>query len=135
MTIYTSNYARKGSDPNAVGISVGLPKWFKGRSLGILAPTWDMVNGSHAGAITHDEYTEQYIALLESRKINLEKLLNGLPDPTYLLCYEPPGDFCHRRLFAEWAELKCGWVIPEWKNPKEMEIQRQSEVVDDLFDF
>lgn len=30
-----------------------------------------------------------------------------------LLCYEKPGQFCHRRLVAEWFEQELGLVVPE----------------------
>jgi len=136
--IYTSNYARKGADENAFGISIAVPNWFDGRRLSQLAPTWELVCGIQQGDIDNDTYRRKYIELLESRrsnKLNLDYLLSSLPSPSYLLCYEAPGEFCHRRVFAEWVEEKCGLVIPEWKNPKEEEETKQREVVDNLFDF
>jgi hypothetical protein len=30
-----------------------------------------------------------------------------------LLCYEKAGDFCHRRLVAEWLSVANNIVIPE----------------------
>jgi hypothetical protein len=32
-----------------------------------------------------------------------------------MLCWEAPGEFCHRRLVAEWLEGELGIQVPEWK--------------------
>ena len=29
------------------------------------------------------------------------------------LCFEPVGQFCHRRVFAEWLQERTGQVVPE----------------------
>lgn len=132
--IYTSNYARKGNDPNAIAISVGLKEWNKHLpQLKQLAPTWDMVMGN----LSHAEYTRQYIALLEEREFDPQKFLAMFDDNEdyFLLCYEPPSEFCHRRVLAEYIEQHTGVVIPEWKNPKEQEAAVQQEVVDELLQF
>ena len=34
-------------------------------------------------------------------------------DDIILLCYEEPGEFCHRRLVADYLELMTGIYIPE----------------------
>ncbi len=35
------------------------------------------------------------------------------PHEPVLLCFEPPGTFCHRRLVAEWFERELGKVVDE----------------------
>lgn len=135
MAIYTSNYARKGSDPGAIAISRKAPDWFEGRVMTRFAPTWEMIFGVRKGHLTHEQYTKQYLQILYAHPFDLMQFLDSLPDPTYFLCYEAPGEFCHRHIFAEWVEYTCGWVIPEWKNPKEIEEDRQASMVDDLCVF
>lgn len=144
MAVYTSNYARKGKDPGAIAISRKPPPWFKGRHMPEFAPTWDMIMDLKNGIITEDEYTVQYIMLLEKNTHQadfdepneaLYNFIDGTDDPTYFLCYESPTDFCHRHLFSMWIEEKTGWVIPEWKNEREIESQRQQNVVDSLLEF
>lgn len=139
MRIYTSNYARKGGDPNAFSVSVGVPIWEPERWCGFhlpqFAPTWDMVKYSKNGSLTNDQYARQYIELLESRNIDLPYILERLPDPVYLLCYESPNDFCHRHILAWWIEHKTGIMVEEWLTPKEQEALYQAEVVDDLLQF
>jgi len=135
--IYTSNYARKGTDPNAVSISRRPPDWFKGPHLKIIAPTWDMICGVKEGRISEEEYARQYLAQLNRLELSMGWLnwLNSWPHPTYFLCYETPTDFCHRHVFAEWVKRKHGFLIQEWKNPKELEEQKQQDVVDNLLQF
>jgi len=41
--IQTSYYQKSGSLPNAVGISQGVPKWYKGELYKKLAPPWEIV--------------------------------------------------------------------------------------------
>lgn len=135
MAIYTSNYARKGGDPGAIAISAGPPDYYFGAKSYDLAPSWPLLNAYRDGRIGKEEYRIQYNKMLESLDRDWGKWLNNLPDPTYFLCFETPGQFCHRRLFAEWVEQNCGWHIPEWKNPKEVEAERQLEMVDELFNF
>ena len=34
-----------------------------------------------------------------------------------MLCWEPPGKFCHRRLVAKWLEEHLGVDVPELREP------------------
>lgn len=138
MAIYTSNYARQGSHPNAIAISRKPPDWFKGEHMPEFAPTWDMIMGLKEGKIDHQQYTKMYFDLLINLRLDSNKIvgwLNSTPDPTFFLCYETPRDFCHRHLFSQWIQHRTGWWIPEWKNEKELEQERQGQVVDDLLGF
>lgn len=38
-----------------------------------------------------------------------------IPFNIYLVCYEKPGDFCHRHLVASWMN-QMGIKVKEWKN-------------------
>lgn len=133
--IYTSNYARCGSNPNAIGISCTVPQWFSGARLPDLAPEWNMVDSIKKGLLDEQQYTSRYIKLLRSRRIDPTLVYNNLPDGTILLCYESPGDFCHRRILAEWIFLDTEILIPEWKSPEELKQDEQNDFVDSLLDF
>lgn len=132
--IYTSNYARQHTNPKAVGISCTVPVWYKGAHIKTLGPTWEMVKASKDGRLSHEDYTTQYIELLERRIIDAS-LFEQMEDGTMLLCYESPGDFCHRRILAEWVKSKTGFIIPEWKNEKETEQGNQAAFVDSVLLF
>lgn len=109
----TSNYARQGTNPNAYAISIKPPSWYKGKSLPILAPTWDMVMSSKNGTISQHQYSDMYFNHLLKQRVTIEDVVGALPDDACLLCYEPPFIFCHRRLVALWIETELKIEVPE----------------------
>lgn len=135
--IYTSNYARHANNPLAVGISLTVPEWYEGKRLEYLAPQSDMIGKIKKGSANYNQrkYTREYLDLIKARNVKPQKLIDSLPDGALLLCYESPGEFCHRRVLADWIERRTGMVIPEWKNEKELEQETQNKVVDSILDF
>jgi len=135
--IYTSNYARHGNNPNAIGISLTIPEWYEGKRLEYLAPRKEMVGKIKRGEINYNQrrYTMEYLDLLRNRNVDPQKLIDSLPDGAILLCYESPGEFCHRRVLADWVERHIGFIIPEWKNEEELEKEEQNKKVDSILDF
>ena len=65
------------------------------------------------------EFATKYIARLE--RIGVERIeqrfagISAAHDGRglVLLCYEPAGEPCHRRLFATWLEQQTGQHVPE----------------------
>ena len=133
--IYTSNYARKGSDPLALAISVGLPEWYAGKRNIDLAPTWEIVRGIQRGQIDIAVYESVYLQLLENRNVDPYQLIETLPNNTFLLCYEKPTDFCHRHTLANWVLNNTGFQIEEWKNEKEQKEADKQGIVDSLLEL
>lgn len=135
--IYTSNYARHGNNPLAIGISLTVPDWYEGKRLKYLAPKSDMISKIKRTEENYNQrkYTRDYLDILKARNVNAERLLDLLPDGALLLCYESPADFCHRHILADWIERKTGIVVREWKNEKELEQESQNKVVDSILDF
>jgi len=119
MEIFTSYYGnlRKLRENNIipVGISLGIPKYFQGHNLRYLAPTYDILKLEK-----EEEYTPAYLMHLE--KVDMERLRDDFSiisgneggKDIALLCYEKPGEFCHRRLFAEWLKEKTGYEVKEY---------------------
>lgn len=109
--IYTSYYAKMRnhySEFTLVSISTSTPSWFP---VGLpkiqeLVPGWDLVNGIKSGSIDWSEYTKRYIAKLETlgrdKVLHLIKQYEALGKDVVLLCYEKPGDNCHRHILSEW---------------------------------
>lgn len=65
-----------------------------------LAPTPYMISGN----CPHEEYVERYKEICQ--RVNVEWFLRQLNQiggggDVALLCYERPGDFCHRHMLAE----------------------------------
>lgn len=130
--LYTSNYARSGEHPLSYAISAKPPEWYRGKRFSQLAPTWEMINDYKSGKITKQQYADQYIELLRVRNIASEDVVDAFPDGTRFLCYEKRGEFCHRRVLAEWIERETGVIVPEFISEEQ---QKRDELADDLLDF
>lgn len=72
------------------------------------APTWDMVMGHKNKLITDEQYTIQYMHMLEEsykrNKPEWDKLL-AMESVTFV-CYCPKSNFCHRHLLAKYLKHK-----------------------------
>lgn len=97
-----------------VSISRGEPRQrlpFSYRRLRALAPenqTW-----AHK-----DEEAFRLSYLCQLEEIGAAVILDHLADlsgglPSILLCWERPGDVCHRRYVADFIEREAGIVVPE----------------------
>lgn len=130
--LYTSWYRKSARNPMAVAISAYPPDTYVGKRCPILAPTITLVRAYRNGQIGEEEYTEQYLKLLDSRNLIPEKVVDMLDDGSVLLCYEDPSEgFCHRFILAHWIERGTGLAVPELVTaaPKKPTI----EVRTDLF--
>lgn len=63
-----------------------------------------------------DEYIKSYYDI-RLKDLDVDALLmtlkNKFGENIILLCHEPVNEFCHRRLIADYIELKTGIYIPE----------------------
>ena len=77
-----------------------------------LAPKWEFFNewknGSHKGDNDYyiQHFKDEVLAPLKPEDVirELSELAGVEPHKIILLCYEKPGDFCHRHLVADWLE-------------------------------
>ncbi len=106
MTIYTSYFGRAKGLKNAVSIAQGTPKWFTGEKYPALAPSWGLV---------HEKDTTKYRSRYQEEVLKKQNPLKVAEDleGKVILCWEPPGQFCHRRLVAEWLERNLLMEVPE----------------------
>jgi hypothetical protein len=86
------------------------------KNLEFMAPTEMMVKGhkhhthpddtrwSKWAPLTNEQYTRQYRAIWDYHVGAIMEWYGILPDDAVVIlcCYCAPGDFCHRRLAAEW---------------------------------
>jgi len=110
--ILTSNFKTAGHLPRAVAISRSTPRGWQGKSYKPLAPTWNLVKISDFTEFIR-LYRAQVLHNLDPRQVLLE--LGG--DNVVLLCWEAPGEFCHRLVVAAWLQKELGVVVKEF-NPK-----------------
>lgn len=129
MELYTSHWRNPdlaGLDVIPVGISRGVPRGTMAKRLPYrykrildLAPPRDLFEHWLAGTIDPDEYTRVYRGFLDSLgpeevTTQLEKKSAGNGGkPLVFLCWCSPGEFCHRRVWANWYHEKTGREIPE----------------------
>jgi len=110
--IFTSNFRTAGHLPQAVAISRGVPRGWQGRVYKPLAPSWKLVKIADQ---------TQFIRIYKAEvldKLDARQVLQDLGGDNFLmLCWEPPGEFCHRRVAAVWLQEELGVKVPEW-NPK-----------------
>ena len=118
----TARFLNGSIDPDRhtpVRISAGSPRYplpyvITGRAA-ILAPPYRILKMTD-----RDEYRRIYLAQLEGHGFErIHALLKSLAEPgkeIVLLCFEDlrkPGQWCHRRMFAEWWEEKTGRKVEE----------------------
>ena len=118
--VYTSYFANlKNLPDNLCPISIcgKAPDWYDGIQFKILAPKyWFFKKYEEDG--DKDFYTEAFNHdILNNFKawevLNKLKELAGNKLPC-LICYEKPGDFCHRHLVAEWLQNNCNIKVEEY---------------------
>jgi uncharacterized protein (DUF488 family) len=114
--LFTSNYATFGIDSRSYAISIRPPPWYRGSYLRALAPTWEIVVAYRAGKITECQYTSTYLKILSSRNIDVQQLVQDLPQHSILLCYERVNEFCHRHIAAQWLMDRADVNIFELTN-------------------
>lgn len=107
-----------------VGIVVSPPRWALGYQLAgnvtLLAPV-GLLDVEAA-----EEFAARYRERLEAVGVApIERILRGFAEAfdapgCVLLCYEnleKPGEWCHRRVFAEWWQERTGAEVPELHPP------------------
>lgn len=115
--MYTGYFAKlktyEQNDLIPVAICGGIPTWYKGFWYKKLAPKWAFFNewkngtehkGDNDYYIQH--FNDEVLKNKTCRQVlaDLQKLTGVKNDfsKIILLCYEKPGDFCHRHLVADW---------------------------------
>ena len=132
--IYTSYFAQIRNFPeNVIPIAIcgGLPHWYSGLWYKKLAPKYKFFmewkkNHDNEFYIEHFnkevlEPLEKVIVLNEIQLLIPKEIRAEMDAPVWrsesvhvaLICYEKPGDFCHRNLVADWLR-KGGLEIEEW---------------------
>ena len=100
---------------NGVSIALFAPRGYKGREYKLLAPSKELLDWwrftGKTGEEKETEYKKEYWGLI--KHLDPKAVFEFLGDDAVLLCYEKPGDFCHRRLVAKWLEVKLGIMVPE----------------------
>ena len=130
MKIYTGNFAnvKKYTAAGLFPISIALSaRYFNGVLYRKLNPDSSYLNDPE------DEYIPKFEAKLNniSAKIvikELEELSCG--KDIVLLCHEKAGEFCHRRLVADWLNRELGIKVVELGKMEDLKIQDSREEIE-----
>ena len=112
----TKKYEEAGLIP--VAISDITPSFYEGMCYREFAPRYEMFQRWKNGEINNTDYTQEYKNYLNT--LNKEEIREDLDSPyqtgnLIFLCYEKPGDFCHRHVLADWLEENFGYDVKEWE--------------------
>ena len=109
--IFSSNFKSARHLPQAVAISQGIPRGWQGKRYKPLAPPWNLVKLTDNAQFIK-LYKAQVLDLLDAAQVLGD--LGG--DNFVLLCWEAPGEFCHRRVVAVWLQKELGLVVEEFNS-------------------
>jgi len=113
MKIYTGNFAniKKYTAAGLFPVSIALSaRYFNGALYRKLNPDYSYMNDLES------EYTpkfEQKLRNLSAKSVVKELEELSLGKDVVLLCHEKAGEFCHRRLVADWLNRELGIDVPE----------------------
>jgi len=110
--IFSSNFKTAGHLPQAVAISLGVPRGWQGRRYKALAPPRDLIK-----IMEPERFIPLYRAQVLDKLDPMQVIRNLGGDNFIMCCWELPGEFCHRRVVAAWLR-KCTGVLVEEFNPK-----------------
>ena len=105
----TSYFAKFRGD-NGCNIAARPIVGWTGKNYPALYPKWYFFK-QYKEDHDEDAYTREYYKVILNN-LNPQKVYDDLKDYV-LICYEKPGDFCHRRIVAQWIENELGIVVPE----------------------
>ena len=130
MELYTSYFAKvkqlkeMGYD-NLVCVAGYAPKFYfdtpKARFYPDLAPKrewwkeWQLKFKDNPNSPESQAWYEQKYQETVLDKLDPQTVLKELGDKAVMLCYEKPGDFCHRHLIARWLSENTGVDVQEVK--------------------
>lgn len=110
--IYTSYFGNLRNIPDGmvpIAICGKSPDWYKGLEYKKLAPKYKFFmewKQNHDNDFYIEHFNEEVLDTLDVNTVvsELERLRDTVNDceDIVLLCYEKPGDFCHRHLVADW---------------------------------
>jgi len=110
----TSYFFKNGSDENVVSIAGKSPAWYAGKQYKKLAPKYWFFK-KYKDDVDKGFYIEHFKKeVLET--LDPQKIYEELGENAILLCWEKPGEFCHRHLVSEWLSKELNIEIKEVEN-------------------
>ena len=109
MKIQTSYFANLKNVINPISVAGGCPEFYRGPQYKKLAPKYTWWKEWHDNKLSEEWYIEQYhktVLCALDPKLVIADLFSFYPDADVitLLCWERPGQFCHRHLIGKWLQ-------------------------------
>lgn len=134
--IYTGYFAKvkvyeeEGLQPISIA---GKADFFKGPRFPSFAPRFEMFQRWKKGVIDNIGYTTEFRKHLNTLdKDAVRRFLTSFDKDIVLLCFEKPGEFCHRHIVADWIEENLGICVEEFNTNKK---QAKEHIVEALKSF
>lgn len=111
----TSYFANRQAAQDACAVSIARwpPRWWGSRRRYFaLAPSAELLKRAKAGMPWPDYVKEYKRDVLD--KLDSARVYADLGPDAIMLCWEAPGEDCHRRLVAEWMEQALHVKVPEY---------------------
>ena len=113
-----------------MGVAICLypPIDWTGLQFPTLAPDRQLFFAIKQNNITNEQYAKLYKEQTLSQ-LDPQFIYNMFKN-NVLLCWEDPGEFCHRRIVARWLEESLGISVPEWniRDEKIEQIQKDKNI-------
>ena len=120
ISVFTSCFKfAKGLDPDryfVVSISRFPPRGFKGYKCFEFAPSADLLKRFKGGLSQYHygvRYRRDVLESIDVHKVFEDLAVRACGRDIVLCCFEPPFDFCHRRLLARYVQEVWGYSIEE----------------------
>jgi hypothetical protein len=119
-TIARYNIEKKRGNPiffNSWCIARYPGRYYSGEQYLALAPSKELLtwwNKSDKAVEAQARFTKRYIEETLNQ-LDPRQNYDDLGEDAVILCFEKPGEFCHRRLVAAWLEDNLGISVPEYK--------------------
>lgn len=152
MRLQTSYFAMAHKVPCPVSISLYPPMWYDGARYSALAPSTGIFRDRKCGVLSDEGFESRYVlevlgrwADADALILDLERhlLLSGVKEHSEvtLLCFEKPGQLCHRRFLAKWLESQglsvpeCQLGVPAPRKPSDLPKQVAGPMIFESLDF
>lgn len=116
VTTYFANLRKLPKDTVPISICGKAPEWYKGLQYKKLAPKYSFFmkwKENHDNDYYTRCFQELVLTTLSPTKVMQELIEMAGSENIALVCYEKPGDFCHRHLVAEWLNDN-GYMVEEF---------------------
>lgn len=124
MRMYTSYFAMLpkllAAGVTPISICRFPPGWYDGAAMMCVSPTPETLSRMKSGDVSaRADYVRDTLFAMDAKDVVADAArISGGKDVAFL-CFEKPGDFCHRQLFGRWL-IQSGYHVEEFRDSVEL---------------